>query len=195
MARETRNRNARRSQQMLQQAFSELLSEKPFDKITVTDITRRADLSRGTFYAHYASTSDLLSAMIDDIMDKLFEVVDVASTTQFLKNPEPVITLVRDYLTQDESLFRTLIGTSVADSFVVSMKQSVVERLLERVSPGEPFGDELSLRVGATCIVGGLIDLCCAWLRGEYGEASAEEVSAIAAQLVRSLGGFVEEGA
>jgi len=47
------NRNARRSRQMIREAFEELLEEKGFHKITVTDIVARADLNRSTFYAHY----------------------------------------------------------------------------------------------------------------------------------------------
>ncbi|MBO5365138.1 MAG: TetR family transcriptional regulator, partial [Peptococcaceae bacterium] len=46
-------RNAVRSKTMIRQAFLELLQEKPYEKITVTDIAQRADLNRSTFYAHY----------------------------------------------------------------------------------------------------------------------------------------------
>ena len=53
MASEAKNRNALRSKRMLAQALSELILEMPYEKITVSAITRRADLNRGTFYAHY----------------------------------------------------------------------------------------------------------------------------------------------
>ena len=187
MAGETRNRNALRSQRMLQQAFSELLAEKPFDKITVTDVTRRADLSRGTFYAHYDSTSDLLRAMIDEIMGKLFLVVDTAAATNFLDNPEPVIKMVTDYLTKDESLFRTLVGTRAADSFIVYMKRGVIDRLMEKRDAASATVDAAVLRVNVTYVVGGLVDLACAWLRGDLGDVSVEQASAQAAALVRSV--------
>lgn len=188
MARETRNRNAERSRQLLQRAFSELLAEKPFDKITVTDITARADLSRSTFYAHYESTTELLHDLVEGIMAKLFDVADTAIATSFLKDPEPVMRLVTDYLMQDESLFRTLVGTPAAESYIAYIKQSVIDHLLEKIgAENEVFSSDVELRLGVTYVTGGLLDICCAWLRGEYAGCSAEDVAAIAACLARSV--------
>ena len=194
MGNDKRNRNALRSQRLLQQAFSELLAEKPFDKITVTDITQRADLSRGTFYAHYDNTSDLLKSLLDEIMDKMFSVVDVATATNFLTNPEPVIKLVTDYLLEDESLFRTLIGTPAADAFVTQVKGAVIGRLLERVEPDEAVCDALQLRIGMTYLVGGLIDLCCGWLRGDFGDVGIDELAVASARLVKSAKAAILNG-
>ena len=49
----SRNRNAQRSVRLLEEALTLLIAEKPYDKITVSDITRRADLNRGTFYRSF----------------------------------------------------------------------------------------------------------------------------------------------
>ena len=46
-------KSALRSRKWIRQAFMELLREKDFEKITVTDIVNRADINRSTFYAHY----------------------------------------------------------------------------------------------------------------------------------------------
>lgn len=46
-------KSALRSRKWIRQAFMELLREKEFEKITVTDIVNRADINRSTFYAHY----------------------------------------------------------------------------------------------------------------------------------------------
>ena len=39
--------------------------EKPFDKITVSGICRRAGVARGSFYRRYHSTSQCLEAVVD----------------------------------------------------------------------------------------------------------------------------------
>ena len=187
MTGETRNRNALRSQKLLKKAFSELLAEKPFDKITVTDITRRADLSRGTFYAHYESTSDLLKDMVNDIVAKLFSVVDTAATSDFFENPDPIIKLIGDYVKQEESLYRTLCGTSAADTFVTFMKQCIVNRVFEQVDTTRYGLNELDLRVSVTCVAGGIVDLYISWLRGEFGDATIDDVGESASRLIRSI--------
>jgi probable dihydroxyacetone kinase regulator len=41
-------------------AFGELLEEKPFNKITITDITARCGLNRMTFYYHFDNIYELM---------------------------------------------------------------------------------------------------------------------------------------
>jgi AcrR family transcriptional regulator len=52
----------KRTRQLLQQAFMELIHEKSFEAITVQDIAERSTLNRATFYAHYEDKYALLDA-------------------------------------------------------------------------------------------------------------------------------------
>jgi len=55
-----------RTRQLLQTALLELMQEKPFQAISVTDLTRRATLNRATFYLHYLDKFDLLAQSARD---------------------------------------------------------------------------------------------------------------------------------
>ncbi len=57
---------------MLQDALLALLREKPYQKISVTEIARRAGLARPTFYAHFETKDDLLMSYVDDVFEQLF---------------------------------------------------------------------------------------------------------------------------
>ena len=50
----------KRTRQLLQQAFMELMMEKSFEAITVQDIAERATVNRVTFYAHFEDKYALL---------------------------------------------------------------------------------------------------------------------------------------
>lgn len=43
-----------------------LMEQKSFDKITVTDLCRSAEINRGTYYLHYYELSEVLDELIDD---------------------------------------------------------------------------------------------------------------------------------
>ncbi len=50
----------------LRQALIDLMTEKPFAEITVTDLVTRASVSRASFYRNFNSTSEVLDLLIDD---------------------------------------------------------------------------------------------------------------------------------
>jgi AcrR family transcriptional regulator len=75
----------RRSRQWLQDALSQLLLEKPYSAISVTDITKRADLARVTFYQHFDSKDDLLLSLVTDFFAQIYEKLDVAMFDAFVE--------------------------------------------------------------------------------------------------------------
>ncbi|MBI3173666.1 MAG: TetR family transcriptional regulator [Chloroflexi bacterium] len=54
----------RRTRQLIEQAFDELLTEKNFDSVTVQDVTEKAQINRATFYAHFEDKYALLDHSI-----------------------------------------------------------------------------------------------------------------------------------
>ena len=53
-------------------AFTDLLKEEPYSKITVQQIIDKADIGRTTFYSHFETKDDLLNAFCTDIFDHVF---------------------------------------------------------------------------------------------------------------------------
>ena len=49
-------------------AFTQLLKEKGFDSMTVSDIARIAGINRGTFYMHYMDKFDLRQQLLDNAL-------------------------------------------------------------------------------------------------------------------------------
>ena len=55
------------AKERLENAFWELLSEREYRKITVTDIVRTADVNRNSFYYHFTGLPELAdSAILQD---------------------------------------------------------------------------------------------------------------------------------
>ena len=52
-----------RSVANIKKAFVDLLQEKPFEKIKVSEIARKAGIDRQTFYLHFVDKYDLLDKM------------------------------------------------------------------------------------------------------------------------------------
>lgn len=54
----------RRTRQLLQQALEHLLVSRPFEQLSVQDITDAATVNRATFYAHYPDKFALLQCLV-----------------------------------------------------------------------------------------------------------------------------------
>lgn len=64
-----------RSTRKIQQAFIDLLQEENFDQVKVSDIARRAEIDRQTFYLHYVDKYDLLAKMNQAFLEDHFRPV------------------------------------------------------------------------------------------------------------------------
>lgn len=72
MDKETLDWRVQRTRKILQDALIELIREKGFDKVTVQDVIKRANVGRSTFYSHYKDTEDLCLSGFENLWS-LFE--------------------------------------------------------------------------------------------------------------------------
>lgn len=70
-----RERNQSSAAELIAAAFMELMLEKPYMEITVTDIITRAGVARASFYRNYNSTSDILEHAIDRVVADFNETI------------------------------------------------------------------------------------------------------------------------
>jgi AcrR family transcriptional regulator len=70
------DRRSQRTYHLISSAFTELLSERPYDAILVQDILDRAGIGRTTFYAHYFDKEDVLNSMTDQMLETFAQQID-----------------------------------------------------------------------------------------------------------------------
>ena len=178
-------RSALRSKRLLRDAFTELLRENDYNRITVTEVVKRADLNRSTFYAHYASIEDLMNEMVTEVTESIFLVLKSAFSGDFLHHPEPTLELMGDVLEQEQNLYRSLSAARQADTFMASLRDIMIERIKADLggidSPDFPVGL-------ASFVAGGVITLYRAWLDGAMGDVPVDEITRTAATYVKALG-------
>lgn len=61
---------ALKSQQWLLDALMKLMHEKPYHKVTITEICREADLDRSTFYRNFDTKESLLNQYIQQLTEE-----------------------------------------------------------------------------------------------------------------------------
>ena len=69
------DRRVMRTRTALYDALVMLITERPYDEITVEDILDRADVGRATFYAHFQSKDHLLERSLERLRKILTEAI------------------------------------------------------------------------------------------------------------------------
>lgn len=60
-----------KTRRLIKATFLELVQAKPVQKITVTELAKRAEISKGTFYLHYLDIYDLYNQMVEETVAKI----------------------------------------------------------------------------------------------------------------------------
>ena len=175
-------RNALRSRQMIRQAFLELLGEKTFEKITATDIIKRADINRSTFYAHYPDAKGLMDEIVGDISQIFQDLLRSIDFSAFFDDPMPILRIVVDFMEENQNLYKMLLRSRMALGVLDKLKQALIQQVLD--CPNLPVKDRSSAatEIRVRILLGGLIDTYRQWLTGEFTctlDEAAEEICKI----------------
>ena len=131
-------RSSIRSKVMIKEALLSLILEKPFDKITITDIFTRADINRGTFYAHYDNTSDVLKSISTSVMEEISSAFRSRNNSDVLWNPREYLKQISDFFLMDPVRFARLVGTDKISEVLDDARHSAIAKILS------DLGDSIS---------------------------------------------------
>lgn len=67
MLEEARDHRVRVTKTLIRKAFTELLTKKPIQSISIKELCELAGINRGTFYAHYQDIYDLRQKIEDEM--------------------------------------------------------------------------------------------------------------------------------
>ena len=169
-------RSAKRSRKLIRDAFLDILQENGSSKMTVTEIVRRADINRATFYAHYPDVKGVVDEIENEIIKKMLDVLKSAPQSDFFQNPAPLLHSVNSYVEENIDQFRILVKANEALPFMEKMKSVFVDFMSSyEMIPAEIRSDP---RFSMRCIyfAGGIISSYQQWLLGTL-ECELEDLS------------------
>jgi AcrR family transcriptional regulator len=137
MTQPEKNLRLRRTQKLLREALIELIEERGFEALTVSEITERAMVSRAAFYRNYQDKYDLVEQIFDEAMSSLLNTV--ADLGQEHHHPPQVWVKFFEHIAEYERLYRALLGRKGSPWFVIRMRASLAELIREHGRiPNEP---------------------------------------------------------
>lgn len=177
-------RSAIRSRRLIKEALADLLLEKPLDKITVTDIVNRAEINRGTFYAHYSDISDVLNHLIQETFSRIRDAINEPNQPIY-EVPHVILNRIQAILQEDLDFYRKIMSSSASTIVYDQLVSIVLEYLLQRQ---QDFGffDSQQYALTLRFFAGGISNLYRDWFAGRLS-CSLDELTLRVASLINTV--------
>ncbi len=158
------------TKECIQSALILLLKEKEFDKISITDLTKRAGVSRTGYYRNYSSKEDVLRDLLENVVDQI--VSAIVSEGNALDQCRTLFEKSKD----NAETFALLQKAHFGDSILSEM----TNRILSMVSP-----ENRNEKIRQTAICGCVYNLLKIWIENGMKE-SPEEMAQLYCNLIFS---------
>ncbi|GJM40383.1 MAG: TetR family transcriptional regulator [Ardenticatenaceae bacterium] len=180
MEKKKEDRRIKYTKMVLKSSLLELLQEKPIQKITVTEICRRADINRNTFYAHYFSPENLLSQIEDELFHQLTAAIDNEMDS------EKLLLEICQVIYANQDLGKIIFSEHGYKELLERIKSighaSFIREWQHFLEPG----DQGSLEKIYSFVANGTVGIMKDWIRNDFKE-SPEEIAAFTAGIINHL--------
>lgn len=188
------DRRSRKTRAALTDALFDLLGEKPLKSISVTELTRLADVNRATFYVHYRDVFDMFDQVKEELLVICGELVDAHAGEIEANAYEGLLGDIFAYFAENENVYSIVAGQNADGGLLGEMIDTVhrhcmaAARPLERVAGSG--GEEAQALVdrpalsNALCayqfiyIAGGVVSVLRRWIEGGRTEPVETMVAA-----------------
>lgn len=154
-------RDAQRSREAIKRAYVDLVINHHTAKITVASILEAANVSRGTFYAHFTDIYDVRSQVEDDLLASCKDALRQTDIQDVVADPYPqVLVVARFFASHAEAIAR------LADTPNRAFVAKFTDILLEGVRQSEhTIQDPEVNAIMDACAVGACVEGCFEMVR------------------------------
>ena len=126
------------TKQQVRRAFIEIVNEKGLERLSMSDIARRAGINRGTLYLHYTNKYDLLRGLEDEALDRLAGILfaplpegGVSAPGDLV--PDDAILEALRYVRDEQDFFKVLVSPGGDTEFVERIKEMIGRSIFDEI--------------------------------------------------------------
>jgi AcrR family transcriptional regulator len=166
------NRRTLYSKKVIIDAFLLLLQEKNLNKITVTDICKKADINRGTFYSYYNDPFDLMRSIEEEMIEKMMSTINISGDESLQNMLNEIFNLILENKEFCKILFNEKNGSHVLNTILKSTYVRTIEEQKKRF----PNANETQLEYYYTYTTGGTIEIIRKWINDDMKIPTGEVI-------------------
>lgn len=184
------DRRQRKSRAALERSLLHLIAFKPYDEITIEDVSEAADVARATFYAHFKDKAALLRAANLRLIGELAERARQAAPLDAPIYTGAGIIAIFRHASEHEDLYRLILsgqGGAEPRAQLVHAFRGAVGALFARWSQRDKPNPQPPTPLTTDAFVGALLLTLESWLTGQLDGEPDELARTFIVQQVKGL--------
>ncbi len=137
------NASSRKTREKIKKAFAELVKEKEgLNKVSVTDLVNKADITRSAFYTHYDNIYEVAKEIQNETLDVLIKNID-----QFKEvgDIDAYFDEIFHYLEDNEDIYSMILSSQDPLLFTFGLNKIIVNTLSKALKDRHHHDFELNL--------------------------------------------------
>lgn len=184
------NRMVEKSKAAIKNALLDIMYEKDFKQITVNELLKRANVSRGTFYAHFSNLEDVRQQLINDLFDHADYLFGDYTASELEKDPYPIMLMAADMMIASRDPAKRLFKFVNVYDLGINLKTWLTKYILSDAALVERWGGMEKATVYARFIAGGVMHAYNMWIVDDFGVSAEEFAHTLCNILVNGLKAF-----
>ncbi len=170
---QNKNASSAKTKALIRETFVQMLGEKQaLDKISVSELVKRANINRTTFYTHYSDIYGISEEMESETVTALFAGRSCLNTTEAMT---AFIRETLDYFCQHAATYRMLLTTDAPLRFLRKLCNMTKAKLKEGVRANTALSQKPYIELRLAMFVDGLAEQFISFFRGK-SELTLEEL-------------------
>jgi AcrR family transcriptional regulator len=164
------NRRILYTKKIIKESLIDLLQHKKIHEVTVTDICKKSDINRGTFYTHYKDTYDLLKSLEDELFNQILEYIEETPVEDY---KDVLLLKALELIEENKGLCKILFSkhmeNNTIDRIIYVANKAQIDKLINNSKVDNVFLDYF-----IKYAVGGVVSVIQTWLENDLNESPKE---------------------
>lgn len=174
----------------LKESLLELMKEKPVDKITPTELCRKAQINRNTFYTHYYTARDVLEEIETEFSSQIIESLSKRFSAENIDIPQMLNEICR-MIYEKQDFCKILLSENGDAAFlesVITLGKNVIIQGWQKVGVSLP---EDQMDMFFAFIISGSIALVKKWAANDMKNTPGEIAQLIERATYGGINGMI----
>lgn len=163
-------------------AFVELLNEKDINQITITDVAKRANINRKTFYNYYSDVYEVMEEIENLTVEAFINNMGTVEFTNMADFLTEIFIKFTETVNKDLEFFNLLFKTNNRSFLIVKIVEALKKYVKKRIEESNEL-DMHRFEVVSNFYLSGVLSVYMNWFMNNYDQ-SIEEISALLTELV-----------